>query len=248
VSVAKVYKFSHVRISTTTLQLAAKSVLNSPNDQSNHFHLIAASTFFRINSNVDLQNSLRDGINFCDSRPLCSWITLKFQKCPQIRGTDLLREVLEQSNKDAGHFFIGTTKANLDVLKALISSRYPQVKISGSFAPPFSTPSDADLTNWANSINESGARIVWIGLGSPKQDLVAAKLSEQCQVNIVAAGAAIDFFTGNKKESPKVLQVMHMEWLFRFAQEPRRLWRRYTLGSLYFIYLIFMDMLKKVER
>jgi N-acetylglucosaminyldiphosphoundecaprenol N-acetyl-beta-D-mannosaminyltransferase len=115
-------------------------------------------------------------------------------------------------------------------------------------APPFSTPSSSDLIQWAQEIRQSGADVVWLSLGSPKQDIVAAELSQYSDATVVAVGAAIDFITGTKAEAPSSVQKMHLEWVFRLLHEPRRLWKRYTFGNIHFLVLIARDCIAKIAR
>ncbi len=242
------YNFSNIKISLPTLHDAAKQILTAGQEDSNHFHLIAASTFYGINGNILLKESLKTGINFCDSKPLSTWINLISGNCEQIRGADLLREVLKVSDGKTGHFFVGTTVENLEKLKAQIKNCYPHIYFSGYLAPPFDMPSSTDLKMWAHEIRESNANVVWLCLGSPKQDIVAAELSQYCGATIVAIGAAVDFITGSKAEAPVLIQNLHLEWMFRFLHEPRRLWKRYTLGNVYFVHLIARDFLTKLAK
>jgi N-acetylglucosaminyldiphosphoundecaprenol N-acetyl-beta-D-mannosaminyltransferase len=231
-----------VGISILNLQYAAHLITDTKYSVPQHFHLIAASTFYGIKNSKPLQESLNSGVNFCDSKPLSSWITLRGIDCPQIRGTDLLREVLRICDSKVGHFFIGTTNENLSKLVSTISEEYSHIKISGKFAPPFSMPTEAELSEWGFLIQQSKAEIVWLSLGSPKQDIVAAQLSKLVSAKIVAVGAAFDFFSKSKAEAPVFVQKIHLEWLFRFIKEPRRLWKRYTVGIAYFAYLVIKDL------
>jgi N-acetylglucosaminyldiphosphoundecaprenol N-acetyl-beta-D-mannosaminyltransferase len=244
----KVYEFANIKISLPTLANAAKQILKASQEDSNHFHLIAASTFYGINGNMLLQSALKTGTNFCDSKPLSTWIKLIFGNCEQIRGTDLLREVLKISDSKTSHFFVGTTTDNLEKLKTEIKQRYPLIHFSGFLAPPFFMPSSTDLRIWAHEIRESNANVVWLSLGSPKQDIVAAELSQYCDATIVAIGAAVDFITGSKAEAPALVQNLHLEWMFRFLHEPKRLWKRYTIGNVYFVNLIARDFLTKIAK
>jgi len=241
----KTYNFANVEITISDLSEVAGLIRDYEGNARSHFHLIAASTFYGIKKDSKLRDSLKNGVNLCDSKPLSSWLTLRGASCPQIRGTDLFREVLRTSDSETGHFLIGTTDENLSRLVAKVQTEYPQAKISGVFAPPFTTPTESEINAWAKIIKDSGAEIVWLSLGSPKQDIVAAKLIEVAKVRIVAVGAAFDFLSGNKKEAPDFIQRLHLEWLFRFVEEPKRLWKRYTIGNAQFISLVIKDLFSK---
>ena len=84
-------------------------------------------------------------------------------------------------------------------------------------------------------IRETGATIVWVGLGTPKQDVEVARLAASLPVVAVAVGAAFDFLAGTKPQAPIWMQKSGTEWLFRFASEPRRLAKRYIWGNSVFL-------------
>ena len=87
--------------------------------------------------------------------------------------------------------------------------------------------------------------LVWVSLGSPKQDRVALYLSEKYKVRSVAIGAAIDFLSGEKKEAPKLFRTLGGEWVFRLISEPHRLWRRYLYGNSKFLFSVLKVLVNK---
>jgi N-acetylglucosaminyldiphosphoundecaprenol N-acetyl-beta-D-mannosaminyltransferase len=91
-------------------------------------------------------------------------------------------------------------------------------------------------------IEEFRPNVVWVGLGTPKQDLVAQELCHLINVPLVCVGAAFDFVSGGKKTAPVWMQQFGFEWLFRLASEPQRLWKRYLLGNLKFVLLAAKDL------
>ena len=94
-----------------------------------------------------------------------------------------------------------------------------------------------------DEINHSGADILLVGLGSPKQDYWMAMHRENIRIPVlIGAGAAFDFLAGTKPQAPRWMQRSGLEWLFRLLCEPRRLWRRYLIGNLRFVVLMFRDM------
>ena len=86
-------------------------------------------------------------------------------------------------------------------------------------------------------LKESKAQVVWVGLGTPKQDFVVHEISKQMPITAIAVGAAFDYLAGTLAETPKVIQKIGFEWLYRLIKEPRRLWRRYLLGNIKFIWI-----------
>jgi len=162
-------------------------------------------------------------------------------------GPDLLLQVCNQG-QDLGlrHFFYGGTEDTLQKLQKKLLEAYPQMLIAGSYAPPFRPevwPEDKQIID---RINSSAADILWVGLGSPKQDFWMQLHRPLLNTPvIIGAGAAFDFCSGVKPQAPRWMQGCGLEWFFRLCSEPRRLWKRYLVGnSLFLIYLI-KDLFKK---
>ena len=120
-------------------------------------------------------------------------------------------------------------------MAAALRKLNPDAVVAGTETPPFRTLSDADLDAIAERVRASGANILWIGLGTPRQDYLVHHLSTSLSMPIVPVGAAFDFWSGAIKEAPKLLHGTGFEWLHRLLSEPRRLWRRYLLGNPRFL-------------
>jgi N-acetylglucosaminyldiphosphoundecaprenol N-acetyl-beta-D-mannosaminyltransferase len=132
-------------------------------------------------------------------------------------------------------YLYGSTPDVLKNLNDRLMDWFPTLKIVGMEAPPFRplTPEENDAA--CQRINASGAGIVFIGLGCPRQDEFAHANREKIQAVQCCVGAAFDFHAGNKKMAPEFLQRHGLEWLFRLVQEPRRLWKRYFVTNSIFI-------------
>ena len=201
-------------------------------------------------ANLDYRKVLNGpGLTFPDGAPVSLVMRLKHHMRPNIgadaatpsrvRGPSLFRSVLAESQgRNVGHFFLGTTSETLAMLTSNVAHTWPQAKVSGTFAPPYAPVSEELLALCASAIENSGANLVWVALGTPKQDLLAQLLAERLGVTVVAVGAAFDFVAGSAPEAPPVFQQTGTEWLFRLFSEPRRLWRRYLIGNVQFIYLV----------
>lgn len=133
--------------------------------------------------------------------------------------------------------FYGGTEDVLTKLVNELHARWPDLMISYVWSPPFRVLSDSEDQEVVDRINSSGARIVFVGLGTPKQDVWMAEHKNRVTAVMLGVGAAFDFIAGEKKQSPGWLQVLGLEWLFRLACEPRRLWRRYLLRNPRFLAL-----------
>ena len=162
-------------------------------------------------------------------------------------GPDMLLDVGNQGQSlGLRHFFYGGTEDTLRKLQQRLLESYPQILVVGHYAPPFRPQVWQEEKQIIDRINGTAADIVWVGLGSPKQDfwmhLHRPLLNAPV---IVGAGAAFDFCSGVKPQAPRWMQALGLEWFFRLCCEPRRLWKRYLVGnSLFLIYLI-KDFFKK---
>ena len=187
-------------------------------------------------------------LNLPDGQPAV-WVgrlkgAKKMERC---YGPDFFKDVTVLSaNKDIKHFFCGGKPGVASELKTACARKFGNKNIVGTFCPPFREMTDAELKRLAEKINKSQADIVWIGLGTPKQEFFAHRLSKFTKVHfIVTVGAAFDFHTGKVKQAPKFMQRAGLEWFFRLCVEPRRLYRRYLEVVPKFIYYSIIDLAKK---
>ncbi len=144
------------------------------------------------------------------------------------------------------HFFYGGAPGVAEELAQRLQAQFPQLAIAGCYTPPF-RPLTTDETHMVTElINGSGADIVWVGLGTPKQDYWVGQFRPLLTAPVlIAVGAAFDFHTGRVRQAPPWMQRRGLEWLFRLTQDPRRLWRRYLLGNPRFIWLLGKQWLRK---
>jgi exopolysaccharide biosynthesis WecB/TagA/CpsF family protein len=132
-------------------------------------------------------------------------------------------------------YLYGSTQEVLTKLSANLVARYPQLMIAGAESPPFRALTPTEEVEMVARINDSGAGIVFIGLGCPKQDRFAARFRHRLHAVQMCVGAAFDFHAGTKKSAPPWMQRCGLEWLFRLCQEPGRLWRRYLVTNTVFL-------------
>jgi N-acetylglucosaminyldiphosphoundecaprenol N-acetyl-beta-D-mannosaminyltransferase len=202
-------------------------------------HLVNAFTVALSDKYPDYRAVLTSGaINLPDGKPL-TWfsnLTHKPPKLKQVRGPRLLLEVCDLGrNHGVSHYFLGSTPEVLDELQRRLHDRYPGIDIVGAESPPFRPLTAQELEEQDRRIQDSGASIVWVGLGTPKQDVEAQRLADRLPVVAIAVGAAFDFAAGTLAEAPEWVTTAGLEWLFRLSREPRRLWRRYLFGNVRFI-------------
>jgi len=177
-------------------------------------------------------------INFPDGKPL-SWVSKIKRHSPrlsQVRGPQLFLDVFDKGREQAvSHFLLGATPEVLKALQSNLERLYPGVNIAGVESPPFRKLTSIEISDQDRRIVASGAEIVWVGLGTPKQDIEAKRLIENLPVVAVAVGAAFDFTAGTLKQAPVWMTKSGLEWTYRFAREPRRLWKRYVFGNFRFL-------------
>ena len=139
------------------------------------------------------------------------------------------------------HYLLGGSGQTLPQLREQIAARWPQARVVGAESPPFRPLTDAEARAQDDRIAASGAQIVWVGLGTPKQDWEVQRLAARLPVVAMAVGAAFDFLAGAKPQAPAWMQRTGTEWLYRLASEPRRLARRYAWGNPRFVYAAVRD-------
>ncbi len=163
----------------------------------------------------------------------------------RVYGPDLMLSLF-RAGETSGlrHFLYGATAATLEKLQTRLLEKFPNARITGAYAPPFRALRPQEEAGIAERINRSGADIVWVGLGSPKQELWMAQMRGKLDASmLIGVGAAFDFHAGLKRQAPKAIQKSGLEWAFRLAHEPRRLWRRYAVTVPGFICLSAMQRL-----
>ena len=161
----------------------------------------------------------------------------------RVYGPDVMRRSLVAS-QDRGwtHYLYGSTPETLAELESAIEELAPDAKVVGAYSPPF-TPATAERDAAdAQRIRDSGADIVWVGLGMPKQELWMYRVSALLPNTVlVGVGAAFDFIAD---EAPEWMMKAGLEWFYRLLKEPRRLWRRYIWNNPAFMFLVTMQLLQ----
>lgn len=178
------------------------------------------------------------GLTFADGKPI-SWISrLLGHKPPvqQVRGPETFERVIQKGQEHhLRHFLLGSTPEVLDKLECNLRSRFPEALIVGKYSPPFRPLNAEELAEQDGRIRRSEAQIVWVGLGTPRQDFEAARIASTTTMLAIAVGAAFDFSAGTKPTAPAWMRASGLEWVFRLMSEPRRLWKRYFFGNLLFL-------------
>jgi exopolysaccharide biosynthesis WecB/TagA/CpsF family protein len=154
----------------------------------------------------------------------------------RVAGAHLVSRLCRRAAEEGVPVYLyGSTPAVLESLQANLRTRFPKLSIAGAQSPPFRrlTPEEDEAA--VGRINASGAGIVLVGLGYPKQDYFALEHRHRVQSVMVCVGAVFDFHSGHKTRAPVWMQRHGLEWFYRLIQEPRRLWRRYLITNTVFL-------------
>lgn len=229
-----------------TPQAAANAVVSlaasrGRRERGSDVHLCNAYTLALADRDPRLRSLLAEAeFNFPDGKSIV-WANRLIHRASRppterVYGPDLFLKVFD-SGQDVGlrHYLLGSTPAVLDKLETELHGRFPRAAVAGKESPPFRALSESEFEAQVARIQSSTADIVWVGLGTPKQDWEAARLSRRIPAVFCAVGAAFEFVAGTKPQAPPWMQRHGVEWLFRLATEPRRLWRRYLFGNARFV-------------
>ena len=178
----------------------------------------------------------------CDGMPL-KWAAsfLNTAIVERITGLDLLPNLVKLSAKnDFRIFLLGASPGVGDKLKEVILNQYPHAKVVGVYAPPFMTTFTTEENNkMISAVNAASSDVLLVSLTAPKQDIWIANNKEALNATLmVGIGGAFEVMAGLAKRAPKWLQKAGLEWLYRFIQEPKRLFHRYFIEAPLFIPLI----------
>ncbi len=163
----------------------------------------------------------------------------------RVYGPDLMLAVFDAAQQSQRrHFLYGSTPETLSKLKNRLLQRFPDADIVGTFSPPFRPLDAAEQAEVAKMINATQPDIVWVGLSTPRQEhWMAGMRSRLTAPVLIGVGAAFDFHAGLKRQAPRLIQRCGLEWAFRLATEPGRLWRRYAVIVPTFMGLTLLQLL-----
>ena len=188
-------------------------------------------------------------MTLCDGMPLVLLGRLA-ARLPVDRcyGPDVMLDVLDRG-RAAGlrhYFYGGADEETSRLLQERMEARFPGLLVAGREVPPFRPPTEEERRETAARIDASGADIVWVGLGTPKQDFWMGDMRPLLKAPVlVAVGAAFAFHAGKVPQAPRWMMRAGLEWLYRLRAEPRRLWRRYLLGNPRFVGLLLRQLLTR---
>lgn len=174
----------------------------------------------------------------------CRWIGATSQPAERIAGWDLFVMEMQRLNDRGGKcLFVGSSEKVLSLIRERAVADYPNIEVE-TYSPPYKPEfSEADNQRMIEVINAAKPDLLWIGMTAPKQEKWAfahwSELSIDCHVGTI--GAVFDFYAGTMKRAPLWWQRHGLEWLYRLLREPRRMWRRYVVGNVVFLWRIFKE-------
>jgi N-acetylglucosaminyldiphosphoundecaprenol N-acetyl-beta-D-mannosaminyltransferase len=237
-----------VRIDATNYQEATEQILKWASEARSCYVCVAAvNNIMEARDSADYRAVMEQAeLVTSDGMPLV-WL-LRWSGVPRatrVYGPDLMPAVLAAAAaEEIPVGFYGGSRPVLARLIDLAQERFPGLRIAYAESPPFRelTPEEDERT--AIAIRQSGARIMFVGLGSPKQDRWMHRHQGRINAVMLGMGAAFDFFTGAKPQAPAWMQRAGLEWAFRLATEPKRLWRRYLKQNPRFLMLALAQLFR----
>jgi N-acetylglucosaminyldiphosphoundecaprenol N-acetyl-beta-D-mannosaminyltransferase len=237
------YRVIETRIAAFDLDQAVELFLAAP-ASGDHLraHFCTTHTLVEASGNPRLRDALNhaDAVASPDGMPLV-WVGRAMgQTVGRVCGPDLMPLLIDRSRaQGARHFFYGGAPGVADALAAKLVERFPGMIVAGTHSPPFRPLTEDEDAAEIELINGARPDYVWVGLGSPKQDLWIDDHRGRLNASVLfAVGAAFDFHSGGLRRAPVWMQRTGTEWLYRLLAEPRRLLRRYTVVNTKFVLLL----------
>jgi len=235
-------------VSTETIvNCFEKIIVNSINHYSSYVCVANVHMCIEVKRNLDYARIVNNAdLVTADGMPLVWALKLLYGiKQERVAGMDLLPKLLEVAEeKDLKVFFYGGSENMLSKTKEYISKHYPSLKYHNYLSPPFRELSLEEMDEHANIINFSGANLVFVALGCPKQEKWMAAMKGKVNACMVGIGGALPVMIGMQKRAPLWMQKFGLEWLFRLAQEPKRLFKRYLITNSLFLRYLFIEFFK----
>lgn len=178
-----------------------------------------------------------------DGQPI-KWALNSFYKVglkERVAGPILTKHVLAKANKNRLKVYLyGSKIATLTKMEEYFKEQYPNMEVCGMHSDRFRDATPEEDIEDIKKINASGANLILVGRGCPRQEKWVASHISKINAPMMAIGAAFDFLAGNIKHAPHWMQSSGLEWFYRLIQDPKKLWRRYLTTNMYFIYLFLL--------
>jgi N-acetylglucosaminyldiphosphoundecaprenol N-acetyl-beta-D-mannosaminyltransferase len=168
----------------------------------------------------------------------------RHRRIERIAGPDLMREVfLHKEFAHFTHFFYGGNEGVAEDLAARFTRLAPWARIVGTYTPPFRALTQAEESELIARINECKPDMIWVGIGTPKQDKFMRRYLREFDTHVMfGVGAAFDFHTGRIRDCSEWVKRAGLQWVHRLIQDPKRLWRRYLRNNPAFLWRITLQL------
>jgi len=169
----------------------------------------------------------------------------------RVYGPTLMERACARAARTGRRFYLygGRDQAALDELTRTLQTRFPGLRIVGSYAPPFRALTAQEEQAVVDDVARTSADVVWVGIGVPKQEKWMARMRPRLAAPVlIGVGAAFDFHAGLVPQAPPALQRLGLEWAFRLVQEPKRLWLRYLRYNPRFVASFARQLLRERRR
>ena len=167
----------------------------------------------------------------------------------RVAGPDFMEHMFrDTTDGSVSHYFYGSSEETIEKLRKNLLDKYPGINIAGMYSPPFRALSEEEDKADVEMINSSGADIVWIGLGAPKQEKWMLAHKDKINGVMMGVGAGFDFHGGTIKRAPVWIRKIGFEWLYRLFQDPERLFKRYFVTNTKFICYLMKDSFSKKKK
>ena len=185
-----------------------------------------------------------------DSMPFLKWARAFYNnESDRFYAPDLLLEISSNAKeKDYTFFFYGGYPDAPDKMETYLGNHYDGIQVVGKYSPPFRDLTTEEEQEIINMINDVNPDFLWIGLGSPKQDIWIHDRKDNIRGSIIIpSGATFDFISGRIKQAPEWIRNIGFEWLYRLTQDFPRLWKRYTIYNIIFIGVFFLQLIRVIR-
>lgn len=207
-------------------------------------------------ANVHMTIEAYQDVNFCnvvneavivtpDGMPLAKAMKLLYDiDQDRVAGMDLMPDLMKVSEqKELSIYLYGSTEDILDKIINKAKEEFPDLTLY-AYSPPFRPLTDEEKNNVVDEINNKNPDFVFVALGCPKQEKWMAEHKDKIHSCMIGLGGALEVYAGVKNRAPKWVQDYSLEWMYRLAQDPRRLWKRYLVTNTWFVFLLLIQIVK----
>ncbi len=239
-----------VRVSGQTLAGAAGAILRAAREGRKGYVCVTGVHGITEAQNDAAFRAVLNGafLNTTDGMPLV-WLGRHYvgRWVERVYGPDLMLEVFAGGLAEgATHFFYGGAPGVAEELRTRLVARFPGARVVGTFCPPFRPLAPEEQSALAAQVAALQPDLFWVGLSTPKQEKFMAEYLPRLETKIMlGVGAAFDFHSGTVRQAPRWMQRSGLEWFFRLATEPQRLWRRYAINNPLFAWRILGQLARK---